>query len=137
MDAKRKTRAAALVSIVDDDYLMRRSTWRLLRSVGFRAEAFASAEEFLRSGLVGETACLLLDLRMPEMNGLQLQQRLVVSSKPVPIIFVSAHSSAVEERQALQAGAVKFLQKPLSKDVLLSAIRNALKPPLDDERKVL
>ena len=137
MDAKDETWAETLVSIVDDDYLMRRSTWRLLRSVGFRAEAFASAEEFLRSGLVAETACLILDLRMPGMNGLQLQQHLVMSSNPVPIVFVSAHSSAAEERQALQAGAVQFLQKPVSKDGLLLAIRNALKTPPKEESKVL
>jgi len=137
MDAKDKAQTEPLVAVVDDDDLMRRSTRRLLRSDGLRAEAFASAEEFLVSGLVAETACLVLDLRMPGMNGLQLQQHLVESENPVPIIFFSAHSSAVEERQALQAGAVQFLQKPLSKDVLLSAIRNALKPPLDDERKVL
>ena len=137
MDAKNKTSAATLVSVVDDDYLMRRSTWRLLRSAGLRAEAFASAEEYLRSGLVAETACLILDLRMPGMNGLQLQQHLVGSSNLVPIIFVSAHSSAAEEFQAMQAGAVQFLQKPVSKEVLLMAIRNALKTPPDDERKVV
>lgn len=137
MDAKNKTSAETLVSIVDDDYLIRRSTWRLLRSVGLRAEAFSSAEEFLNSGLAAETACLILDLRMPGMNGLQLQQHLVGSSNPVPIIFVSAHPSAAEELQALQAGAVQFLQKPVSKDVLLMAIRNALKTPPNDERKVV
>ena len=136
MDEQNKTPRETLVSIVDDDYLMRRSTWRLLRSAGLRAEAFSSAEEFLTSGLVAETACLILDLRMPGMNGLQLQQHLVESSVPVPIIFFSAHSSADEERQALHAGAVQFLQKPVSKDVLLLAIRNALKTSPNDERKV-
>jgi FixJ family two-component response regulator len=126
-DTKDKTRGEALVSVVDDDDLMRRSTRRLLRSAGLRAEAFASAEEFLTSGLAEETACLILDLQMPGMNGLQLQKRLAESSNPVPIIFLSAHSSANEEREALQAGAVQFLQKPVNKDVLLLAIRNALK----------
>jgi len=76
-------------------------------------EAFASAEEFLASGRVVETACLILDLRMPGMNGLQLQRRLAEGSKPVPIIFLSAYSLPDEERQALQAGAVHFLQKPV------------------------
>jgi len=131
MNAKNGTRGEALVSVVDDDSLMRSSTRRLLRSAGFRAEAFASAEDFLRSGLAEETACLILDLRMPGMNGLQLQKRLAESSNPVPIIFLSAHSSANEERQALQAGAVEFLQKPANKNVLLLAIRNALKAPPD------
>ena len=116
-----------LISIVDDDISVRRSTRRLLRSTGLRAEDFASAEEFLASGRTGATACLLLDLRMPGMNGLQLQQRLKEASNSIPIIFVSAHSSAEEERQALQAGAVQFLQKPVHKDVLLQAIHNALK----------
>jgi FixJ family two-component response regulator len=135
MDAKNKTYGEALVSIVDDDYLMRRSTWRLVRSSELRAEAFASAEEFLMSGLVEETACLILDLRMPGMNGLQLQRHLIESSKRVPIIFLSAHSSAVEERQALQAGAVQFLQKPVSKDSLLLAVHNALKILPNNKRK--
>jgi FixJ family two-component response regulator len=90
-------------------------------------EAFASAEEFLMSRRAEETACLVLDLRMPGMNGLQLQRRLAEDSNPVPIVFVTAHSSPEEERQALQAGAIQFLQKPISKEVLLLAIRNALK----------
>jgi FixJ family two-component response regulator len=105
------------------------------RSAGFRVEAFASAEEFLASGRVVETACLILDLRMPGMNGLQLQRRLAEGSKPVPIIFLSAYSLPDEERQALQAGAVQFLQKPVNKDVLLPAIRNAIKfPPLGGKK---
>ena len=127
MDTKNKGLHAPLVSIVDDDVSVRRSTQRLLRSAGFRAEAFASAEEFLKSGRTEETACLVLDLRMPGMNGLQLQRRLAEDCNPVPIVFVTAHSSPEEERQALQAGAMQFLQKPVSKEVLLLAIRNALK----------
>ena len=79
-----------------------------------------------------ETACLILDLRMPGMNGLQLQRRLAEGSKPVPIIFLSAYSLPDEERQA---GAVHFLQKPVNKDVLLPAIRNAIKsPPLGGKK---
>jgi FixJ family two-component response regulator len=136
-DTKDKARREALVSVVDDDDLMRKSTRRLLRSAGLLAETFASAEEFLTSGLAEETACLILDLRMPGMNGLQLQKYLIESSNPVPIIFLSAHSSANEERQALQAGAVEFLQKPVSKNVLLLAIRNALRTPPDDKREIL
>ena len=128
-DAKDKAHSEPLVAVVDDDDLMRRSTRRLLRSTGLRAEAFASAEEFLMSGLVTEAACLVLDLRMPGMNGPQLQQHLVETSNPIPIIFLSAHSTADDERKALAAGAVQFLQKPVSKDVLLHAIRDALNPP--------
>ena len=137
MDTKNKGLHPPLVSIVDDDVSVRRSTQRLLRSAGFRAEAFASAEEFLSSGLAKETDCLILDLRMPAMNGLQLQRQLADASNPIPIVFLSAHASADDERRALQAGAIQFLQKPASKDMLLLAIRNALKTTTTDEKKVL
>jgi len=118
-----------VVSIVDDDASVRRSTRRLLRSSGFRAEAFASAEEFLESKSAAKTACLILDLRMPGMNGLELQRRLTQNGHRVPIIFLSAHASEEDERSALRAGAVQFLRKPISKEALLSAIRDALKRP--------
>jgi len=134
---KNKNLGEALISVVDDDRLMRSSTRRLLLADGFRVEAFASAEEFLASGLAKETACLILDLRMPGMNGLELQSRLAGDFNRVPIIFLSAHASADDERRALQAGAVEFLQKPVDKDVLLLAIRNALKTPPDDKRNIL
>lgn len=133
MDAKNKSPHPPLVTIVDDDVSVRRSTRRLLRSAGFRAEAFASAEEFLSSGLAKETDCLILDLRMPAMNGLQLQRQLADASNPIPIIFLSAHASADDERRALQAGAIQFLQKPASKEVLLIAIRKALKTTATEE----
>jgi FixJ family two-component response regulator len=136
MDTKTKIFNVPLVSIVDDDISVRRSTKRLLRSAGFRAEAFASADEFLTSGRTEETACLILDLRMPGMNGLQLQRRLAEGSIAVPIIFQSAHSSASDEREALQAGAVQFLQKPVDTEVLLLAIRHALKAYPNDEKEV-
>jgi len=116
-----------VVSIVDDDVSVRRSTRRLLQSSGFRAEVFASAEEFLDSESAGNTACLILDLRMPGMNGLELQRRLSQNGHRVPIIFLSAHASEEDERSALNAGAVQFLRKPISKEALLSAIREALK----------
>ena len=116
-----------VVSIVDDDASVRRSTRRLLRSSGFRAEAFASAEEFLESKSAAKTACLILDLRMPGMNGLELQRRLTQNGDPVPVIFLSAHASEEDERSALRAGAVQFLLKPTSKEALLGAIRDALK----------
>jgi FixJ family two-component response regulator len=137
MEAKNKARGQALISVVDDDELTRRSTRRLLRSAGLRAEAFASAAEFLTSGLAEETACLILDLRMPGMDGLQLQRHLAESLTPVPIIFLSAHASEEEERQALQAGAVQFLRKPVSEDVLLAAIGKAFNASSNDEGKIL
>ena len=116
-----------VVSIVDDDVSVRRSTRRLLRCSGFRVEAFASAEEFLDSESARKTACLILDLRMPGMNGLELQRRLSQNGDRIPIIFLSAHASEEDERSALRAGAVQFLRKPISKEALLSAIREALK----------
>ena len=116
-----------VVSIVDDDVSVRRSTRRLLRCSGFRAEVFASAEEFLDSDSAGNTACLILDLRMPGMNGLELQRRLAQNGNGVPIIFLSAHASEEDERSALSEGAVHFLRKPISKEALLNAIRDALK----------
>jgi len=125
----RKMPENLIVSIVDDDVSVRRSTRRLLRSSGFQAEAFASAEEFLDSKSAGETACLILDLRMPGMNGLELQRRLAQNGNPVPVIFLSARASEEDERSALRAGAVQFLRKPTSKEALLSAIRDALRRP--------
>jgi FixJ family two-component response regulator len=127
MDTKTRTFDGSLVSIVDDDASVRRSTRRLLRSAGYRVETFASAEEFLASGQYRATACLILDLRMPGMNGLELQCRLAEGPTPVPIVFFSAHASAHDEHEALRAGAARFLRKPVEKEVLLLAIRDALK----------
>ena len=123
---EKKASEGPLVSIVDDDVSVRRSTQRLLSSSGLRAKAFASAEEFLQSDLVDETACLLLDMSMPGMNGLALQRHLAETGRQIPIVFLSARASEDEERRALQAGAAKFLHKPASKEVLLQAIRAAL-----------
>jgi FixJ family two-component response regulator len=131
MDAKNKMPGEPLVAIVDDDASVRRSTRRLLRCCGLRAEAFASAEEFLQSGRVAETACLLLDVRMPGMDGLELQRRLSETRQLIPIIFQSARASEDEERRALRAGAANFLRKPVSKEALLHAIRAVLKIPVN------
>ena len=133
MDAKNKTVGEPLVSIVDDDVSVRRSTRRLLLSSGLRAEAFASAEDFLQSGRVAETACLLLDVRMPGMDGLELQRRLGETDRLTPIIFLSARASEEEERRALRAGAANFLRKPVSKEALLLAIRAVLDIPVNYE----
>jgi FixJ family two-component response regulator len=115
-----------LVSIVDDDLAVRRSTLRLLVSSGLRAEAFVSAEDFLQSGRLAETDCLLLDVSMPGMGGLGLQSRLAESGHPLPIVFLSARASEEEERRALCAGAAGFLHKPVGKEVLLDAICSVL-----------
>jgi FixJ family two-component response regulator len=129
MNVNNKISEARVVSIVDDDFSVRRSTLRLLRSSGLRAEAFASAGEFLQSRVVGETACLVLDMSMPEMSGLELQRRLAETSRMIPIVFLSARASEEEERRALQAGAASFLRKPVSKEALLHAIRAAIESP--------
>jgi FixJ family two-component response regulator len=131
MNAKAETNdpkrtGGPLVSIVDDDVSVRRSTQRLLSSSGLRAEAFASAEEFLQSGLVDETVCLLLDMSMPGMDGLELQRRLTETGRRIPIVFLSARASEEEERRARRAGAANFLRKPVSKEILLHAIGAAL-----------
>jgi FixJ family two-component response regulator len=109
-----------LVAIVDDDASVRRSARRLIRSLGYRAEAFGSAEEFLDSGQAKTTACLILDVRMPRIDGLELQRRL--SGSAIPIVFITARASEDEERRALQAGAVAFLRKPVDKAALLRAL---------------
>jgi len=94
-----------------------------------RTEVFASAEEFLQSGHVAETGCLILDMTMPGMNGLELQRRLAETGRLMPVVFLSARASEQEERLALQAGASSFLRKPVSKEALLNAIRAALERP--------
>jgi FixJ family two-component response regulator len=111
-----------LLAIVDDDTSIRISTQRLIRSLGFRAEVFASAQEFLKSGCAQATACLILDLRLPGMDGLQLQRLLASRSHQIPIIFVSASGSDQDEREALEAGAIGFLRKPVSEQSLINAI---------------
>ena len=108
------------VAIVDDDASVRRSSRRLIRALGYRAEAFGSAEEFLHSGEVKSTACLILDMRMPGMNGLELQRRLAGSA--IPIVFITGRASEEEERRALRAGAVAFLRKPVDKQTLLRVL---------------
>ena len=126
-EAKDRTSQAPLVSIVDDDASVRSSTRRLLSCSGLRAEAFASAEEFLRSPYLVDTACLILDVKMPGMDGLELQSRLARSGRGLPIIFFSARASEDEERRALETGAAVFLRKPVSKEALLRAIGTVIK----------
>jgi len=126
MNVKHTAAAGQLVSVVDDDDSMRRSTRRLLASLGLRVEAFASAEEFLQSGQLEETCCLLLDLTMPGMGGLGLQRHLAEAGWRIPIVFLTARASEEEERRAMQAGAANFLRKPVDQATLLQAIHGAL-----------
>ena len=116
-----------LIAIVDDDDSLRKSLDNLLRSVGLRTQGFASAEAFLSSQHVHDTACLILDVRMPGMSGLELQRQLGAANRRIPIIFVTAHADDDARAQALAAGAVDFLYKPFHEEALLNAIETALK----------
>ena len=121
------------VAIVDDDASVRRSSRRLIRALGYRAEAFGSAEEFLHSGAVKSTAYLILDVRMPRMDGLELQRRMAGSA--IPIVFITGRASEEEERQALRAGAVAFLRKPVDKQALLGVLGAVLETSESDGAK--
>jgi FixJ family two-component response regulator len=118
--------AAPLISIVDDDDSLRNSLNNLLRSVGYRTEGFVSAEEFLSSNHLHDTDCLILDVRMPAMNGLDLQRHLISANSRVPIVFITSHGDDDARSRALEAGAVAFLYKPCREEMLLQAIESAL-----------
>jgi len=122
-----KVEKGARVAIVDDDASIREAIKSLLGSVGVEADSFASAEEFLSSADQDNTGCLILDVRMPGMSGLELQQHLAVAGELIPIIFITAHGSDEEARaQALESGAIDFLSKPFSEEVLLNDVQAAL-----------
>jgi len=115
-----------LISIVDDDDSVRQALKSLIDSVGFRAEVFGSGEEFLNSAYVLQTDCLIADVRMTGMSGLELQERLNTTGSPIPIVFISAHDDKEARNRGLRAGAVAFLEKPFSEDSLLGAISAGL-----------
>ena len=116
-----------MVAVVDDDESVRTALQRLLRSAGFRVRSFASAEDFLKSGQQQETGCLVADIRMPGMSGLDLQAKLDADHCPIPTIFISAHGDERMRLQAMRGGAVKFLAKPFDDAILLETVRTALK----------
>ena len=120
---------APLIAVVDDDDALRNSLDDLLRSVGFRVQGFASAEAFLQAQPAPETACLLLDVRLPGMNGLELQRQLGVLHWRIPIIFVTAYADDDVRAYALAAGAIAVLSKPCRETDLLHAIDAALRQP--------
>jgi FixJ family two-component response regulator len=120
--------AKNLISVVDDDESIRRTTTRLIESFGFRAAAFESADGFLRSGQLHDTSCLIVDVQMPGMNGLQLQSHLAAEGCGIPIIFITAYDDKESRRRAMQAGAVAFLGKPFGDELLLQTIRSTLRP---------
>ena len=120
-------RDRAVVSIVDDDASLRRSVRNLLRSVGFRVETFASAEEFLTSAQRETTGCLVLDLRMTGMSGLDLLWHLAAANVRVPAVILTAHGDEQIRQRCLGAGAVAFLDKPFRGDALLDAVQTVLR----------
>ena len=115
-----------LVAVIDDDESVRTALLELLKSVGLPARTFASAEEFLKSGLQQQTGCLIADIRMPGMSGLELQAKLNADRRRIPTIFITAHGDEKMRMQALRAGAVEFLAKPFDDEVLLESVRAAL-----------
>ena len=123
MATQRKTK---LVAIVDDDQSMRGALQGLLKAVGVPSLAFASAEEFLKSGQQHQAACLITDIRMPGISGLELQARLNAEHCRIPTIFVTAHDDAKLRMRTLRAGAVEFFAKPFDDEALLETVRAAL-----------
>jgi len=123
MDIRAKTK---LVAIVDDDDSMRSALQGLLASAELPAQSFASAEEFLKSGQHHQIACLIADIRMPGMSGLELQAQLNAERCRIPIIFITAHGDEKMRMQALRAGAVEFMAKPFDDEALLESVRAAL-----------
>ena len=127
--AKGATKANAQlrrISIVDDDASIREALKSLMRAVQFDVEVFASAEEFLASERLNDTACLILDVTLPGMSGFELQNRLNIELRAIPIIFITAHSDEVSRERALKGGAIDFLSKPVRRDTLFKAIESAI-----------
>jgi FixJ family two-component response regulator len=118
----------SLIAIVDDDESVREALWGLVRSVGFAASAYASAEEFVNSGQADCADCLILDVRMPGMSGIELQRVLVAGHCEIPLIFITAYEDEGMRAQALKNGAQAVLIKPFSEEALLDAIQAALSP---------
>jgi FixJ family two-component response regulator len=123
-----------LVAIVDDDASVRQSTVRLVRSFGYRTEVFSSGPEFLGSGAADRAACLLLDVRMPGMNGLEVQRSLAERGARLSIVFLTGRASDEEERRALAAGAAEFLRKPVVQARLREAIETVIRATARGDR---
>ena len=122
-----KERRQSLISIVDDEACVRESLSSLIRSAGYKVEEFASAESFLLEGKWDETACLILDVRLQGMGGLELQRRLAeMGREHPPIVFISGHATEKEQTWAATRGAVAFLRKPFSDELLLNAVRDSV-----------
>jgi len=123
-----------MISIIDDDDSVRESLRRLMRSVGYAVNVFASAEEFLDSDRLRNTDCLILDVRLPGMSGLELKRHLATSHSDIPIIFITAYEDDDVRARALNAGAVDYFLKPFNDENLLDAIEAVLKSKIDGNR---
>ena len=119
-------KAKPLILIVDDDESMREAIKGLIRSLGYRVEAVASAQEFLSSRFVRRTSCLIADVQMPGMTGLELYRRLSTSEKPIPTILITAYPDDGVRERALSAGVIGYLSKPFEDDDLAACVRSAL-----------
>jgi len=119
-------RKSKLIAIIDDDEAMQDSLRDLMEASGLLAQCFGSAEEFLESDLARSAACLIVDIRMPKMSGLELQARLKEEEWSIPMIFITAHGDARMRIQAMREGAVEFLSKPFDHQLLLKRVRTAL-----------
>ena len=126
MGKKRQHIKAPLISIVDDDQSVVEAMVSLIESVGYRAKGFRSAEDFLKSRQLANSACLILDVLMPSMDGFELQRQLAARNYRIPIIFITSFDSDDVRIRAFQAGAVEFLCKPFSQESLFQAVRSAL-----------
>lgn len=126
------TAAEAVVYVIDDEPSVRKSIGRLLKAAGYRVEAFASAREFLQREREDAVACLVLDLQMPDLNGLELQEVLAQTDRLLPIVFITGHGDVPTSVRAMKAGATDFLSKPFDEKDLLGAIARALQK-LDQE----
>ncbi len=116
-----------MISIVDDDQAVRDATKGLIRSLGYNVSTFASADEFLNSPRVHDTSCLITDLHMPGLSGIELQARLIAAGHRMPIIFITAFPEESVRARAMSAGAVGFMSKPYSDDHLINCLDRALK----------
>ena len=124
-----------LISIVDDDSSVREGTVDLVRAIGFAAQGFECAEHFLNSDRIDFTSCLIADVRMPGITGLELHDRLVAGGKTIPTILLTAYPNGQDRKRALQAGVICYLAKPYNQDDLLACIRSALESRGGDCRR--
>ena len=121
------SKAIPIISIVDDDEALREAMECFVQSLGYNVSTFGSAEEFLNSGQVDDTSCLITDVQMPGLSGVELQDRLIARGHRIPIIFITAYSDENVRTRAMKAGALAFLTKPVNADNLLGYLEKALK----------